>query len=34
MKTLTQEIDKILQKQDFAVIFLILIDLEFFEDIH
>ena len=34
MKTLTQEIDKILQKQDFVVIFLILIDLEFFEDIH
>ena len=34
MKTLTQEIDKVLQKQDFVVIFLILIDLEFFEDIH
>ena len=34
MKTLTQEIDKILQKQDFVVIFLILIDLEFSEDIH
>ena len=34
MKTLTQEIDKISQKQDFVVIFLILIDLEFFEDIH
>ena len=34
MKTLTQEIDKILQKQDFVVIFLILINLEFSEDIH